>query len=135
MHIRAVKAKQNLLLLPNEVLLSPTTILVLLEQTQARLLAKLLEDKESHLKQKSRIQWLKEGDQNTKFSHNRAKGKLSRNKINVLHCVDGRVTANEAEVKSEILDFYQNLLETEDISCTCGDISILRALLPIKLSK
>lgn len=41
------------------------------------------------------------------------RGKLSYCSIEVLHCADGSVTTNEEEVKSEIIGFYQNLLETE----------------------
>ena len=67
-------------------------------------------------KQRSRIQWLSEGDQNTKFFHQRASGRKRRNKINKLSRRDGSLTEDFAEMKSIVVDFYKNLFMTEGTS-------------------
>lgn len=61
-------------------------------------------------KQKSRVQWLALGDQNTRFFHQKLKSHCSRSKI--LSLTDGsgtRLTDPEA-IKGEILGYYMGLL-------------------------
>lgn len=60
---------------------------------QVKLLAELTGSEESFLKQKSRVYWLKEGDQNTRYFFNVVRGKTSQSKVRALKCADGRDVA------------------------------------------
>ena len=60
-------------------------------------------------KQKSRALWLNEGDQNTKFFHNRASHRYKRNRIEELKNEAGIVCTDEGEISNILIDFYQHL--------------------------
>jgi hypothetical protein len=72
--------------------------------------------KEIMWKQRSRIQWLSEGDRNTKFFHQHASGRKKRNKISNLTRVDGSVTEDIEEMKGMTMDFYKTLYTSEGTS-------------------
>lgn len=61
-HQRVEKERLDLLKLQKELFLGPEHDLVLAVKTQCKKLAELVEVEESFLRQKSRINWLKEGD-------------------------------------------------------------------------
>lgn len=64
----------------------------------------------SILKQKSRVKWLKEVDQNYGYFHAYLKARSSNNRIDSL-VTDASVTLlNQAATEQEILDFYKKLL-------------------------
>nr|XP_027088506.1 uncharacterized protein LOC113709853 [Coffea arabica] len=71
-------------------------------------------EEENFWSQKARINWLREGEKNTKYFHAHVKGRRSNNKIRKLQREDGSWTENEEEVVSEISDYFQKLF-------TCGD--------------
>ncbi|GKB12254.1 putative reverse transcriptase domain-containing protein, partial [Tanacetum coccineum] len=48
-----------------------------------------LKDEESFLKQKSKVEWLDEGDKNTRYFHNVVKGRLNRNRISYVEDING----------------------------------------------
>jgi hypothetical protein len=56
-------------------------------------------------RQRSRIQWLSEGDQNTKFFHQRANGRRKKNKIINLTRRDGTLTDDVGEMESMTVGF------------------------------
>ena len=60
-------------------------------------------------KQRSRVLWLKEGDQNTKFFHNRASHRYKRNRIEELQNEARVVCTNEEEISNILIDYYQQL--------------------------
>lgn len=72
-HLRVEKARKTLLNTQKEVLTSIQE-LVLAEQHQNTVLIELLAVQESFLREKSKIQWLKEEEQNTSFFHTIIKG-------------------------------------------------------------
>ena len=63
-------------------------------------------------KQRSRALWLKEGDQNTKFFHQRASHIYKRNRIKELKNEAGVVCTNEEEISNILIDYYQQLFTT-----------------------
>ncbi|KAH7866733.1 hypothetical protein Vadar_024219 [Vaccinium darrowii] len=70
----------------------------------------LSQAEEAFKKQKSRVQWLALGDQNTRFFHFKLKSRCLRNKILSLTNASGvRLTEPQA-VKEEILGYYIGLL-------------------------
>ena len=72
----------------------------------------LLIKEEKMWKQRSRALWLKEGDQNTKFFHNRASHRYKRNRIEELKNEAGVVCTNEEEIADILIAYYQQLFST-----------------------
>jgi hypothetical protein len=72
-------------------------------------LDELLHREEIMWKQRSRINWLKEGDQNTRFFHRKATGRAKKNKIRKLARKDGTFTDNEGEFLGLAKDFFIDL--------------------------
>ncbi|KAH7843849.1 hypothetical protein Vadar_021345 [Vaccinium darrowii] len=65
---------------------------------------------ESFKKQKSRVQWLSLGDQNTRFFHVKMKSRYLRNKILGLTDANGVRLTDPTDVQGEILGYYIGLL-------------------------
>jgi exonuclease III len=66
-----------------------------------------LHHKESLLKQKSRLKWVKEGDSNSKFFHESIKNRRRRNQLVALKDGDSWVQG-VAEVKSYVKNYFEN---------------------------
>lgn len=62
------------------------------------------------LKQKSRIQWLKEGDRNSSFFHNQLKNRWNRNKILSIENELGVLEQGHDAVKGIAVNYFENLL-------------------------
>ncbi|XP_070028931.1 uncharacterized protein [Nicotiana sylvestris] len=75
-------------------------------------LEKWLIVKESVLKQKSRLQWLKLGDSNTAYFRAYMKNRQARNNIGRITNSTGQILQSSTEVEEEILSFYRGLLGT-----------------------
>ncbi|CAM8904265.1 unnamed protein product [Rhodiola kirilowii] len=61
-------------------------------------------------KQRSKVQWIKEGDANTKFFHNVLKSRRARNIINHITLNDGSVSADRDVIKQEFVKYFKELL-------------------------
>ncbi|XP_027150159.1 uncharacterized protein LOC113750373 [Coffea eugenioides] len=77
--------------------------------------------------QKARINWIKEGDKNTKFFHAHVKGRRRRNRMLNLQREDGSWTENEQELGKEVADFYRQLFTSKGNGST---EEILRGIPP-----
>jgi hypothetical protein len=67
-------------------------------------------------RQRSRVQWLAEGDKNTRFFHLRASQRKKKNQIQSLKRPDGVITEDEQEMADLTREFYNNLYLSEGIS-------------------
>jgi hypothetical protein len=61
-------------------------------------------------KQKSRIQWLKEGERNTKFFHRTVIHRRHSNKITRLISAAGETIHSHEDMESTLIEYYQDLL-------------------------
>jgi hypothetical protein len=78
-----------------------------------RELCELFEREEVMAKQRSRVEWLKEGDRNTSFFHGRASARRCTIKIKALVREDGSRCTDTAEIKVQVENFYGNLFSSE----------------------
>jgi hypothetical protein len=65
-------------------------------------------------KQRSRVDWLSEGDRNTGFFHAKAKQRTRLNKITSLKRADGSVCSQQAELEAMAAEFYQHLFTAQE---------------------
>ena len=65
---------------------------------------------EGFLKQKSRIQWLKLGDQNTNFFHKAVKARNSRNSIKFITMENGCRIDDPATIRQKFVEHFQSVL-------------------------
>lgn len=72
-----------------------------------------LKKQEVYWAQNSRVQWLKDGDKNTKFFHTYASLRRNRNNISSLE-VDGRKLSNPDEIRGEAVDYFSNLFQEDE---------------------
>ena len=111
LHDRVVDAKENLKQAQFTLLNNPyDTLLIENEKKCLKAFHDLACVEEGFLKQKSRIQWLKLGDQNTSFFHKAIKSRNSQNSIKVLTLASrGRIEDPE-DIKQEAIAHFQNIL-------------------------
>ena len=73
-------------------------------------LNKLLQIDELALKQKSRIHWLKQGDDNNHFFFQAMKERVLRNSIDIIYSDSGVALYKNDDIQKEIVSFYHTLL-------------------------
>lgn len=74
----------------------------------------ILSKEEIFWKQKSRENWLRMGDKNTKFFHNVTKIRRSKNWISKLQIRNNQISEDPEVIKEEIISFYSNLLNNKE---------------------
>jgi hypothetical protein len=99
------------------------------ERFLERQLCELFEREEIMARQRSRVDWLREGDRNTAFFHDRASARRRTNKINFLARYDGSITENQDEIKGMVQSFYDNLFTTQP----CGSHDVVLQAIPRKV--
>ena len=85
-------------------------------------------------KQKSRIQWLQEGDQNTKFFHGVMAARQNRNTIRSLTDSDGNKLTEHSQISNEAINFFQHLIGTKDEQVRGCSKDLLAEILPDSMS-
>ena len=71
-----------------------------------------LKKQEIYWAQNSRIQWLKEGDRNSKFFHTFASLRRNKNNISSLE-MDGRKIENPEEIRAEAVNYFSKLFHDD----------------------
>ena len=92
-------------------------------------LCEMFEREEIMARQRSRIDWLKEGDRNTSFFHARASARRRANRIRYLRKVDGTKCEDQKGMESMAHDFYLNLFSSEP----CTSIDAVLDAIPVKV--
>jgi len=77
-------------------------------------LSELLTREEVMEKQRSRIEWLREGDRNTSFFQARSKERVRINRISTLRRDDGSIATNQEALESTSLEFYSKLFTRQE---------------------
>jgi hypothetical protein len=97
--------------------------------SEARLVEKelceLFEREEIMARQRSRVDWLCEGDRNTAFFHAKATARKRANRITRLIKEDGSICTDSTEIKGMVQLFYDHLFTSE--SCPATD-DVLEAI-------
>jgi hypothetical protein len=96
-----------------------------------RQLCEIFEREEIMARQRSRVEWLREGDQNTKFFHAWASAQRRANKINSMARNDGSMTENQEEIKGMVQSFYHNLFTAEP----CASLDAVLHSIPCKVDE
>ena len=78
----------------------------------------ILQREEIFWKQRSRIQWLKEGDKNTTFFHRSPSNHKRRNTISRLNDEGGRVLKEREEMGKHVVEHFSKALEKDNFART-----------------
>ncbi|KAF8023889.1 hypothetical protein BT93_F1165 [Corymbia citriodora subsp. variegata] len=114
--MRASEAKQALSTSQEALLQDPfNRELVDLEHLHIKNYYNLRSQEELLFKQKSRIRWLKEGDQNTKFFHQSVTHRHLRNRIISVRDNSGRLITNMGEVHRVFISYFQESLAPVEV--------------------
>ena len=111
---KVVEKRKELATVQMRVLTSPTDELVQLEKSLNLELYNLILAEESFFKQKSRIQWIQEGDQNNKFFHKIVAMQQHRNTIKTLTSAEGIKLNTFSQISEEAINFFWSLFGSRD---------------------
>ena len=92
-------------------------------------LNKVMEIEESIWRQRSRVNWLQEGDRNTKFFHGYAKGRGNRNRVSGVHNNNGIWCEADNEIQTAFQDHFSQLFRTEG----CNHVELVIVAIPRKV--
>jgi len=78
-------------------------------------LVELYHREEIMWRQRSRVQWLSEGDKNSKYFHQRASMRRRKNIVRTLTRQDGQAIDDRVEMQNMVDDFYKNLYTSKGV--------------------
>jgi hypothetical protein len=81
-------------------------------------LCELFEREEIMARQRSRVEWLQEGDRNTAFFHAKATARKNAIRIKALEHEDGSLCTDQPGIKRMVHEFYETLFTSEPLSTT-----------------
>lgn len=94
-------------------------------------LSRAYEQEELYWKQKSRNQWLQEGDRNTKFFHASTTQRRGGIKIESLERLQGGLCESEGEMYKEVESYFRDLFTT----CNPTNFGEILAGIPCSITK
>ena len=106
-----------------------------LEKSLTLELYDLLIAEESYFRQKSRINWIHEGDQNTSFFQKIVAARQNKSTIRALTDANGVQLTTFSQISNEAVSFFQNLLGARDSNVVNCQGSILEELLDFSISE
>lgn len=109
-------------------LTNPSASIAELEKEAHGSWIKLALAEEKFLCQRSRIQWLQNGDSNTTFYFKMVAARRSCNQIHFLIGLDGRRIDNKTEIENHCVDFFQELLGKESPPLGESDRNLISSL-------
>jgi hypothetical protein len=74
----------------------------------------ILGSEETMMRQRSRVQWLREGDRNRSFFHKKAKERGRQNRIGPMTNQDGSITSDQSELKEMAVSFFSDLFQAQE---------------------
>ena len=77
-------------------------------------LEELILKEEVYWRQRAKVQWAKEGDNNTRFFHKVATGRRKRNYIENLELEGGVITEDQEVIEQELINFFINLYKSSN---------------------
>ncbi|KAK1326416.1 hypothetical protein QJS10_CPA01g01883 [Acorus calamus] len=103
--------KQRLEAIQQAVLIDPQNMeLVEQERNTKEEYLLMLQKEESFLRQKSRQQWLSDGDRNSKFFYSATKSRIAKNTIRKVELADGSVSEDPKVIQDYAVEYYKRLL-------------------------
>ncbi|XP_071678521.1 uncharacterized protein [Lolium perenne] len=90
-------------------------------------LDELLHREEMMWRQRSRIDWLKEGDRNTKFFHRKAKWRQNKNRISRIKDANGVWIDDPDEIKNLANEFFKNLYASDPTVCPVDLLNLIHS--------
>lgn len=106
--VQEVKGKQDAL----EVALSALSPDIELIGSLTSQLANAYKEEELFWRQRSRIQWLQEGDKNSAFFHAVTRNRRAMNKLSVIEKEDGSEVFEEVQIASSISEYFNKLFSS-----------------------
>ena len=128
--IKVKEKRVELAKIQDEILSFSCAGLVQIEKRLTSDLYELMQAEESFYKQKSRVQWLKEGDSNTGFFFKTVAARQHRNAITNLTDASGNKISSAPQLATEVVGYFQSLIGTEDAKVSSCPLSFLTELLP-----
>lgn len=131
---RTKQAFENLCALQHQALVSPSQLTFDAVSGAAKKWDHLATIEENFFRQKSRLQWLKAGDQNTSNFHRAAQGRASRNSIKQLTTEVGELLTSPEAIKKEAALHFQRFLQTQTHGTDTFTIESIQELLTFRCS-
>ncbi|KAL0367264.1 UNVERIFIED_CONTAM: putative mitochondrial protein [Sesamum radiatum] len=75
-------------------------------------LEELINAREVKWKQRSKIEWLKDGDKNTSYFHSKASSRWEKNQVRKLRNDNGEWKSTEEGIREVILDYFSNIFSS-----------------------
>lgn len=94
----------------------PSHYLLQLHQNLSLRYQQLLEQEEDFWKHKSRLDWMAQGDKNTKFFHTTTIIRTKRNRIDYVQNSQGEMISDPQFVKQSLTNFFTDILQTKATS-------------------
>lgn len=131
---RTADAYDDLCACQQNSLLHPNSQVVEIETQAYQRWEKVATLKESYLRQKAKLHWMKIGDKNNKYFHNAVRERKAINTIHEITSPTGESITNASHIKEEAVSFFSTLLSHQPPDFTGISVDELRDLLHYRCS-